>query len=451
MNFNTVQSESFFSWLALSENTKNAELIINQAVRILQESEVTSNKITESVETDCFEFIIENSFIKIFKYKNFFTIDKEWALKNYFSFNAEQRIALVNKLLEDINKKTHNISIIDQMNSLWNTFTVLKNDKNFIKTVFNNYSPGAYPSLAFRSLLYIDDNLKGDRDFVLEIIERNGFALKCFNERFLKDKEIVLKAVSNNGDVLKIVPEDLRKDRDVVKTAVNNNGVSLFWADEILGRDKEIVLQAVKNNGKAIKFLFEEQKKDREIVIEAVKQDGVALSEALPIFKKDKEVVLIAAQNCTFPLFYHYAFPHADPLLKYDEDVLLETVLCNRQFKSLTKKEWGHMDIFYPYCQDTEYYQKWLTIPSKETHLGAKFWPLVWDASEVPDEVKLNASIYSKLLKSRRLDRLERAGLLWYMKECDHLKAIYTQIMIEEVCLSVKLKDIYYHFKNNKE
>jgi len=62
----------------------------------------------------------------------------------------------------------------------------------------------------------------------------------------------VLAAVRQSGEALKFAAEELRGDREIVLEAVRENGDALQFASEELKADREVVLEAVRRNDLAL-------------------------------------------------------------------------------------------------------------------------------------------------------------------------------------------------------
>lgn len=88
-----------------------------------------------------------------------------------------------------------------------------------------------YPKI----LKFIDKSLFEDREFMKELITKNGFALQYMPEEFKDDKEIVLIALRESaGFALKYASKRLRADREVVYQAVKKYIRPLDYASKEL-------------------------------------------------------------------------------------------------------------------------------------------------------------------------------------------------------------------------
>ncbi len=175
---------------------------------------------------------------------------------------------------------------------------------------------------------YASENLRNDKEFILEMIKNDSWLGSIFehiSEKFTNNKEFVLEAVRINGSILELdsFPNNLKNDKEVVIEAVKENPYILNNLPEIFRADKEIALEAVRQDGEALEFLSENLKNDKEIVIEAIKADGFILSSDGYIsenLRNDKEVVLEAVKATGRNL------KHVLKRFKDDKEVVLEAV-----------------------------------------------------------------------------------------------------------------------------
>eukprot|EP00971_Amphidinium_carterae_P261307 5183925-Amphidinium_carterae.1 len=139
--------------------------------------------------------------------------------------------------------------------------------------------------------------LRGDRDFVLRAVRRDGRALMYAAEELRGDRDLVMVAVREKGWALKFATETLRGDRGLVMEAVRKYGSALEHAAEELRGDRDLVMEAVRETGSALQYAAEELRGDREVVLQAVAQNGEALRFAPEHLREDGEM-LDAALGC---------------------------------------------------------------------------------------------------------------------------------------------------------
>jgi hypothetical protein len=111
----------------------------------------------------------------------------------------------------------------------------LKNNKEFFYK--------AAKMKAFDSLYHI---FMYERDFVLKIVQLNGYLLKSASEVLKDDKEIVLEAVKNSNS-LKFASDRLKNDEEIALESIKNFPESFCDLDELLDK-KEFILKALKVN-----------------------------------------------------------------------------------------------------------------------------------------------------------------------------------------------------------
>ena len=79
---------------------------------------------------------------------------------------------------------------------------------------------------------YIPENLRGDKEIVIEAVKRDGWALEFASKELRNDKEVVIEAVKEDGRALQFASEGLRSDLDIVLEAVRNREGAIKYASE---------------------------------------------------------------------------------------------------------------------------------------------------------------------------------------------------------------------------
>lgn len=112
------------------------------------------------------------------------------------------------------------------------------------------------------------------------------------------DRQVVREAMkASKGEAIQYAAEELRADRDMVLEAAGHNGLLLQYASEELRADKAFVLQLCELDGRALKYVSAELRNDREVVLTAVRQHGAALSDASDELLGDYELLLAATEK----------------------------------------------------------------------------------------------------------------------------------------------------------
>eukprot|EP00971_Amphidinium_carterae_P192168 3812887-Amphidinium_carterae.1 len=114
--------------------------------------------------------------------------------------------------------------------------------------------------------MYAAEELRGDRDFMMEAVRVEGCALQYAAEELQGDRDLVREAVRADGFTLKYATEEFRGDRDLVMEAVRQNGFALELAATELCTERDVVLQAVAQNGEALRFAPKQLREDEEIL-----------------------------------------------------------------------------------------------------------------------------------------------------------------------------------------
>ena len=123
--------------------------------------------------------------------------------------------------------------------------------------------------------------LREDKEITLKVVKKIGTFLEYASERLKNDREVVMTAITSeaeglispweilNGKALLFASDELRSDREFMIEVLQKNPNALEYATDELKNDKEVVLKAVKNNGVALEFASERLRDDKEIIIEA--------------------------------------------------------------------------------------------------------------------------------------------------------------------------------------
>mmetsp|Transcript_83104 Transcript_83104/g.173967 ORF Transcript_83104/g.173967 Transcript_83104/m.173967 type:complete len:557 (+) Transcript_83104:95-1765(+) len=122
-------------------------------------------------------------------------------------------------------------------------------------------------------------------------------AMDCTCDELRNDKDIMLELVRHNGVAWYYASEELCANKEVMLEAVKHNWAALGQASLQLRDDKGVVLQSVKSDWRSYRDASDRLQEDREILIEALKQDGQALHDAGSNLQADRELVLMAVKN----------------------------------------------------------------------------------------------------------------------------------------------------------
>lgn len=172
--------------------------------------------------------------------------------------------------------------------------TILKgsNKISFFNLPFRHRDDLEIATLAVKqkwtNLKHVSDRLKSNRYIVSLASHQNIKALRFAHKSIRGDRDFILDQVRKNGHALQY--SNLRYDHEVVLEAVKQNGLALQYA---LIQTDDIVLAAVADNGNTLQYI---NHKTKNLVLRAVKRDGNALRYA-PMYSDDFEVAKTAVTN----------------------------------------------------------------------------------------------------------------------------------------------------------
>lgn len=155
------------------------------------------------------------------------------------------------------------------------------------------------------SLEFVKPPLNNDRDIVIAALKNDPLAIKYASPEFQNDPKFLdevndirnitnaIEMVKKDGLALKFLPEHLKNNYEVCMAAVTNNGLALQYVPKELRENEVILKKALKENGLAIEFV-PERKITKEMAILAVKENGKALKLLPKKYKQDKDVIKLA-------------------------------------------------------------------------------------------------------------------------------------------------------------
>lgn len=167
------------------------------------------------------------------------------------------------------------------------------------------------------AITFIDIGLITDREVVLEFIRSSVSRRNIIAEGddiLIVSRDVMTEAVDICWAAFVLSTEDMKTDKEFVLDIVKRNGLTIIFAGDSLKNDPEILAMASKqlNNSETMTY--------RDIVLLAVKEDGWILEYCDNILNKDKEIVLTAGKN------WQYVFDYIDDELRKDKEVMLEAV-----------------------------------------------------------------------------------------------------------------------------
>merc|ERR1711916_221581 len=92
------------------------------------------------------------------------------------------------------------------------------------------------------SLGLTSDELRSDKEAVLEVVSKAGLVIACVSDELKNDLEVVMAAVEQDCTALMFINnKNILGNRDIMLTAVKQKGTCLELATNEIRGDKEIV------------------------------------------------------------------------------------------------------------------------------------------------------------------------------------------------------------------
>lgn len=117
--------------------------------------------------------------------------------------------------------------------------------------------------------------------------------------KLIMDKKKALALVKKDCRKFDTLPDNLKNDKDIILQIVEEYpGCFYYVKDKKILSDKNFILECLdKASGDILEHLDKKLKADEEIVVKALKKFGNSLEHVDKKFKKDKKIVLLALEN----------------------------------------------------------------------------------------------------------------------------------------------------------
>lgn len=163
----------------------------------------------------------------------------------------------------------------------------LKNDPMFVKQLLKEIN---WHESLFQ---HLGENLKKNKQFMMDLVEKNGFILKYLDPDMI-DRKMVIKALQNNKKCflfippsfledenfvfenlimtmkekfpLKLLPESLMHKIPFLKRVVSLNGMYLKYLPNTLQDNEDLVIPAIQQNYHCLEFVSKRLKSDSDFM-----------------------------------------------------------------------------------------------------------------------------------------------------------------------------------------
>lgn len=111
------------------------------------------------------------------------------------------------------------------------------------------------------------NGLISDREFMWDIVYRNGLALRCASEDIKNDKNFVLRACLANPMALQYASDNIKNDKVFISKITNKHGSILKYTSREIQNNKKIVSEAIKKDYKSFAYASDSIKNDKEFIL----------------------------------------------------------------------------------------------------------------------------------------------------------------------------------------
>jgi len=207
----------------------------------------------------------------------------------------------------------------------------LKNDLMFVKKLLKQIN---WHESLFQ---YLGENLKKNKQFIMEFVEKNGFVLK-YLEHSMIDREMVIKALENNKKCFLFIPQCFLEDENfvfekLIMTMREKEKFPLKLLPESLMHNIPFLKRVVSLNGMYLKYLPNSLQDHEDVVIPAIQQNYHCLEFVSKRLKKDSDFMAFVIVHEKNKHQQKNFFQHVDPQLTNDRHFMEKVCLQNPELR----------------------------------------------------------------------------------------------------------------------
>ncbi|WP_257292200.1 DUF4116 domain-containing protein, partial [Endozoicomonas sp. ONNA1] len=158
----------------------------------------------------------------------------------------------------DIKEKVRKALVKDGLNYVSQQ---VRNDKELVLEAI-----AAHPI----DLKYVGQELKGDKDVIIAAVTRRSRSMQDVSPEIPDYDEVVTAVIAKRPKALKYASERIRGDKNIIKSLMNHSIVYLGYASKTLFNDREYMLDLIEHNARAFEFSSPRLKNNEAFVDSAI-------------------------------------------------------------------------------------------------------------------------------------------------------------------------------------
>lgn len=180
----------------------------------------------------------------------------------------------------------------------------------------------------------LPENLRKDKEVVLVAVEHINYSFTYVDQYLCGDKDVVramCKYDTNAPTMFHRVSEDLKNDKDFILELLND-GCNIFKSigDELI-KDRDVTNQALLVTPLNYKYIDESLRLDKDLLLENIKKYGETFGLANKEFRNNKEIALFAIDYCK-DVFIHID----DEILLNNDDLINKQLALKQSIKNIS-------------------------------------------------------------------------------------------------------------------
>ena len=141
-------------------------------------------------------------------------------------------------------------------------------------------------------LAYVDTELRNDKEFMLQAIEKDSSCIGYSSNELLNDREFMIEVIKKNPRCINFASKSLHNDKEFMLQAIKIDICCIEYASEELKNDKKFILQAIEKDIRSFSLFCNKLRNDKEFMLQAIKIDFRTYAFASEKLRNDEDLII---------------------------------------------------------------------------------------------------------------------------------------------------------------
>ena len=140
-------------------------------------------------------------------------------------------------------------------------------------------------------LAYVDTELRNNKEFMLQAIEKDSSCIGYSSIELLNDREFMIEVIKKNPRCINFANKSLKNDGEFMLQAIKKDIWCIEYASDELKNNKEFMLKAIEKDIRSFSTASDELKSDKEFMLKAIKKDIRSYAFTSSELRYDEEII----------------------------------------------------------------------------------------------------------------------------------------------------------------